>query len=334
MNQKSIAKQAGVSVATVSRVLNGYAGVSEKTKQKVLTLLDANAYVLNNNARNLRMAKSKTIGFLISNFSNPFFNSIYQGLEPVCREKGYSIVIGNTNESAEQEREVIDLFLSYRVAGIIASFVDPHENTIKKLDNYGTNILALDRHKENISADTVTMDNVHGAQQQVEYLAGLGHKCIALIHGPLTDVVASERYKGYVEGCKKHNIKPASEYMFSGDFNEAEAYLATIKLLSLTPRPTAIVVHNNLMTIGAYKAIQDMHLQIPNDISIIGFEDFDIAEYLKPGLTMIERSLHQTGEVSGRMIIERIENVYTEEPRVVSFPAQLKVRDSCAPPEK
>lgn len=331
MNQKIIAQQAGVSVATVSRVLNGHAGVSDKTKKKVLELLDSNAYVLNNNARNLRMSKSKTIGFSISNFSNPFFISIYQGLDPICREKGYSIIIGNTNECIKQEREVFDLFLSYRVAGIIASFVDPQESTLKKLHNYGTSILALDRRLENVSADTVTMDNINGARQQVDYLASLNHKRIALIHGPLTDVVAVERHKGYCKGMEEHGLKIHPEYVLSGAFNESEAYLATIKLLSITPRPTAIAVHNNLMTIGAYKAIQDMRLQIPQDISLIGYEDFDLAGYLKPGLTMIERSLQQTGEVSARMIIERIENFYTGEPRIISLPAKLKMRDSCAP---
>ena len=330
VNQKRIAKLAGVSVATVSRVLNGYDGVSDKTKQKVLTLLDSNAYVLNSNAQNLRMSKSKTIGLSISNFSNPFFIDIYQGLESICRHKGYSIIIGDSSENAQREREVIELFLSYRVAGIIASFVDPHESTLRKLENYGINVLALDRHIEGVSADAVTMDNVGGAKQQVDYLAKMGHKRIALIHGPLSDVVAKERYAGFFEGCKQHNLDIGTEYMFSGAFNETEAYLATIKLLGLPQRPTAIVVHNNMMTIGAYKAIQDMNLKIPQEISLIGFEDFDIAGYLKPGLTMIERSLYLTGEAAGRLIIERIENTYTGEHRVVSFPAKLKIRDSCA----
>ncbi len=331
MNQKTIAQQADVSIATVSRVINNRPGVSDDTKQRILQLLEANAYVPDNNARTLRTSKSKAIGFLISNFANPFFITIYQGLESVCREQGYNIVIGNTNESVKQERDQIDLFLSYRIAGIVASFVGPQESTLKKLKNYGTSILALDRQKANITADTVTMDNIGGARQQVGHLAALGHKNIALIHGQPTDVVAGERLKGFKEGMTEHGLDIRPEYMLSGALNESEAYLAAIKLLNMERRPTAVVAHNNLMTIGAYKAIKDMRLRIPQDISIIGFEDFDFAAYLNPGLTMIERSLHQMGEISARMVIERIENRYTGQPRIISFPARLKVRDSCAP---
>ena len=135
MNQKEIAKKAGVSVATISRVINGEEGVSQEKRQKILELLDKYAYVRDINAKNLRTSRSKAIGFLISNFENPFFVSMYQGLEAVCRKNGYNIIIGNTNEDIRQEQEAIDLFLSYRVAGIVASFVDPQETTLRKIKN-------------------------------------------------------------------------------------------------------------------------------------------------------------------------------------------------------
>jgi len=331
LNQKDIAKKVGVSVATISRVINGEEGVSKSTREKVWKLLEQYAYVRDNNARNLRTAKSKTIGFLISNFSNPFFISIYEGIETVCAERGYTIIIRNTNENVQQEREAIDLFLSYRVAGIIASFVNPQESTLKKLKNYGTCILALDRQQKNIDADTVTMDNFSGASMQVDYLADLGHKRIAVIHGFLTDVVGQDRLNGYLETMKKRKLEILPSYMLCGKYNEEEAYLATMQLMHLNPRPTAIVTHNNMMCIGAYKALKDMNIKIPEEVSLIGFDDFNFSGYLEPSVTLVERSLEKMGEISCKMLIERIENEYAADARVVVLPAKLRINNSCAP---
>lgn len=332
MTQKEIARKAGVSVATISRVINNEEGVSLKTRQRIVNLLDEYAYVRDNNARNLRMSRSKTIGFLMSNLSNPFFISIYQGLEPVCRKYGYNIVIGNTNENVAQEQEAIELFLSYRVAGIIASFVDVQESTLRKMASYGVSVLALDRQQKNMIADTVTMDNITAAKQQVNYLANLGHERIAVVHGTTTNVPGEDRLRGYYEAMEANGLAVLPGYAVSGKFNEEQAYFVAANLLSLKPRPTAIVAHNNLMCIGAYKAIKDTGLKIPEDVSLMGFDDFDFANHLEPSLTLIERSLPKMGEISGKMLIERIEKKIEGDARVFVLPAKLRHGNSCAPP--
>lgn len=329
MNQKEIAKKAGVSVATISRVINGEEGVSQEKRQKILELLDKYAYVRDINAKNLRTSRSKAIGFLISNFENPFFVSMYQGLEAVCRKNGYNIIIGNTNEDVRQEQEAIDLFLSYRVAGIVASFVDPQETTLRKIKNFGSNIIALDRQQKNIEADTVTMDSFTGAKMQVEYLAGLGHKRIAVIHGTTNNLPGEERLNGYMAAMEEHSLKVHPNYVVSGFFNEEDAYTATVQLMGQNPRPTAVITHNNLMCIGAYKALKDLNIRIPQDVSLIGFDDFDFADYLEPSLTLIDRPLKTMGEIAGKMLIERIEGKYSGKARLVVFPAKLRVNHSC-----
>ena len=334
MNQKEIAKKAGVSVATISRVINGEEGVSQEKRHKILELLDKYAYVRDINAKNLRTSRSKAIGFLISNFENPFFVSMYQGLEAVCRKNGYNIIIGNTNEDIRQEQEAIDLFLSYRVAGIVASFVDPQETTLRKIKNFGSNIIALDRQQKNIEADTVTMDSFAGAKMQVDYLAGLGHKRIAVIHGTTTNLPGEERLNGYMAAMEEHGLEVLPNYVASGFFNEEEAYAATVQLMGQNPRPTALITHNNLMCIGAYKALKDLNIKIPQDVSLIGFDDFDFADYLEPSLTLIDRPLKTMGEIAGKMLIERIEGKYSGKARLVVFPAKLRVNHSCARAER
>ena len=330
MDQKKIAKLAGVSTATVSRVVNNYAGVSEKTKKKVMKVIRENMYVHNMSARNLRSANSKTIGFLISNFSNPFFIVIYEGLEAVCRSRGYSILIGNTNEDVEQERKAIDHLLSHRVDGIVASFVNPSQYTLDRLNSLNTKVLMLDRKIDGLDTDTITIDNIGGAQTQVSYLMELGHRDIAVIHGSTNNSPGEERLKGYYLGMEAGGAKVNPGYVIDGDFTEERAYNATIQLMSLSPRPTAVAVHNNLMCMGAYKALIDLNIKIPQDVSLIGFDDFDLASYLPPGITLISRPIKEMGILAAETLLDRIESKGAEELKKVEFPSKLKVRGSCA----
>ncbi len=333
MNQREIAKLAGVSTATVSRVVNGDVSVAKTTKEHVLKIIDQYSYVQNINARNLRASRSKAIGFLISNFSNPFFIEVYKGLEPVCRKKGYSIIIGNTNESVEQEKEAIDLFLRYRVDGMIASFVEPKEDTLRKLRNFNMTIIQLDRTLKNLDSDVIVIDNVTGSMEQVETLARLGHERIAVIKGMSFDSNGVERLSGFMEGMKKCGLAVRREYVVSGDFLEENAYNAAIELMHLPTPPTAIICHNNLMCIGAYKALMDMRIEIPRDVSLIGFDDFELSEHLQPSLTLIDRPIKEMGEMAGKMIIDRIEGEYKGEPRRIVFPVKLRFGGSCGAPQ-
>ncbi len=333
MNQSEIGKLAGFSSATVSRVVNEDPRVSEKTKLKIKKVIEEYAYVQNVNARNLRTSRSKAIGFLISNFSNPFFIEVYHGLEPICRKNGYSIIIGNTNEDIEQEREAIDLFLSYRVDGIVASFVKPSDITINKLKSFNMNMLLLDRQLENLVSDTVAIDNIGGAMDQVEFLSRLGHTKIGLIHGTRFDSNGEYRYKGFIDGMEKCNIPVKKEYIVCGEFLEKVAYTEAIELMHLADPPTAIVTHNNLMCIGAYKALKDMKLRIPEDVSLIGFDDFEFSQYLQPSISLIDRPVREMGELAGKMIIDRIEGKYEGKAREIVFPVKLRIGGSCGVPK-
>jgi DNA-binding LacI/PurR family transcriptional regulator len=329
MNQREIAKLAGVSVATVSRVINNKGNVSEETLQRVLKVIEENMYVQNMYARNLRTSNSKIIGFLISNLSNPFFAEVYAGLDPACREQGYTVLCGITNEDPIQEKEAIEMFIKYRVDGIVACFVNPSPTTLKMLDNFGIKVIMFDRVIDSYNADTVTFDNIQGGKMQVEYLAKLGHKKIAVIHG-LPDSVGRERLKGYELGMESSGIKVRQEYVVSGRYTEEGAYEATVCLMNMNDKPTAIIAHNNLMCMGAYKAIKDLGIDIPNEVSLIGFDDFDSAAYLQPSITLISKPITEMGQESAKMLIQRIKNKSQKDKRSKVFPVYLIERNSCA----
>lgn len=332
MNLREVAKLAGVSTGTVSRVINNDPRVTEKTKERVQKVIDEHGYVRNMMARNLRRAQSHDIGFLISNFANPFFQDVYAGFGPVCRKLGYNIIIGNTNEDVEQERVAIDRMLSFRVDGIVASFVGPNCQSMEKICRMGVHVLQPDRKVSGLSSDSVVIDNIAGAIQQAEYIARLGHTRLTLIKGTDFDSNGIERLKGFYLGMEKMGLPVDKEYIVSGDFLEDAAYRATVELLSRPVRPTAIIVHNNLMCIGAYRALRDMQIHIPQGISLMGFDDFAFSQHLQPAITLIDRPKREMGELAGKMIVERINGTYTGEHREIVFPIHLKTGGSCGLP--
>ncbi len=333
MNQKELAKIAGVSSATISRVINDEPNVKPETKEYIKAIIQKYNYVTNINARNLRASSSKTVGFLISNFNNPFFVTIYQGIESICRQHGYIVIVGITNERAEDQEKAIDLFLSYQVSGIIGSFVDVDMKTLNKLQKFKKNVISLDREFDIFDFDTIVIDNEYGGVEQVNYLYSLGHKKIAVIYGKL-DSPGKERLNGFEKGMAQNGLGSREEYKICGNYNEQDAYYATIKLLQLKDPPTAILVHNNLMCIGAYKALKDLKIGIPKDVSLIGFDNFEFADYLEPGITLINRPINQMGEMAGEMLFDRLKNKYNGEPRRIILPVKLKINNSCTIPRE
>lgn len=335
MNQREIAKLAGVSSATISRVINNDPKVSPKTYRKVKEVIDKYGYVENGMAKNLRTSKTRTIGYLISNLYNPFFQAVYAGIERVCKENRYQIIIGSTNEDIQTEEDAVGLMLAYRVDGIIASFVNPSEIIRRQLKQVGVELVLLDRKIPSLQADSVMIDNINGAVDQVKYLSGLGHKKIAVIRGTLYNSPGVERLEGFRKGMKECGIPILKGYEANGEFTEEGGYEAVERLMKLSNPPTAIIVHNNLMCIGAYKALRDMKLRIPEDVSLIGFDDFDLAVHLHPQITVIDRPTEEMGEMAMNMLLDRFSKK-TEDGalRHHVFPAALCVRESCGRPRK
>ena len=336
MNQKDIAKLAGVSSATVSRVINGDDKVAPDTFDKVKRAIDEYGYVHNAIARNLKMSSTKTIGYLVPDIKNPFFTSVLVGFEEMCYAKGYDIIFENTCENVEKEIKSMQTLLGLRVDGLLAVFVDPDNNLIGSFDSMGIPIVLIDRKsKSEAKHDCIIIDNYDAIKKLVDHLTSLGHTDIAAIHGPENLTPGEERLNGFFAAMKQAGIPVNQDYVVPGWFSEEGSYKATEQLLKLKKPPTAIITANNLSTMGAYTALVDHKIKIPKDISLVGIDDFLLAGHLTPALTVVRRSNTAVGRIAGEMLMDRIElgSDHTQiTQRIRVLPTELCVRESSANP--
>lgn len=336
MNQRDIAKLAGVSSATVSRVINNDPSVSPKTYEKVMQVVRQHGYVQNAMARNLRMNSTKTIGYLVPDIKNPFFPSLLAGFQEMCFKRGYDIIFENTADDVEKEQKAIDTLMRYRVDGILAVFVDA-DKAIERFGDIGIPIVLIDRKATTKQKhDYLQIDNVDGMRQLVDYLVSLGHENIALIYGPLELTPGVERYRGFIEAMAAHGLKAREAYMLPGKFTEQASYDATQKLLALEKPPTAIIAGNNLACIGTYEALIDCGIQVPKQMALAGFDDFVLAAHLNPPITVLKRPTTEMGRMAAELLLERIDGGDGRAllPRTVILPTELCVRQSCLPIEQ
>lgn len=333
MNQREIAKLAGVSSATVSRVINNDPRVSETTALQVKNVISRYGYVQNVVARNLKMAQTKTIGFLMPDISNPFFPAVLVGIEGVCAKYGYNILLENTNENHAVERGAIDTLLKNRIDGLLAIPVDESGEQLNGTLPMRVPVVLIDRRTQNKTYDCVTIDNAGGVAQGVEYLVDLGHGKIAFIHGKLNVTPGEERLSGYLAAMHRAGLEVNPHYIVNGSFSEEGGYSAAQELLARADPPTAIIAANNLTTMGAYKALADMRIRIPDEISLLGFDDFPLAAYLWPPISIINRPTVEMGRQATEMLFARLGGAVNEPPREERLPTTLVRRASCSHPK-
>lgn len=333
MNQKEIAKLAGVSSATISRVTNNEPGVSPKTAIKIRRLIKEYGYVQNAIARGLKTSNSKTIGFLVPDISNPFFPAVLSGIESLCVKNGYNLILQNTNQNTLREINAIDMLLQHRVDGLIAIIVDGEGNQLEQFTTMGIPVVLIDRLTRKGEYDSVIIDNMGGMAQGVEYLAQLGHKKIALIHGPTNiSPCGEERMTGYLTAMRNAGLKVVKEYIIDGNSTEEGGYLCTKELIQSPNPPTAIFTVNNFMTMGAYKALADARVRVPKEVSLLGFDDFSLAAYLSPPISLMSRPTVEMGRIATEMLLERLTQGVNLPSRKVVLPTNLTIRCSCAHP--
>lgn len=285
-------------------------------------------------ARNLRMANTNTIGYLVPDIKNPFFISMLSGFQEMCFKQGYDIIFENAADDTEKEKKALETLLRYRVAGLLAVFVDSENEYIDTFNNMGIPVVMIDRKSSGEQKnDYLMIDNIGGVEQIVDYLVSLGHTEISIIYGPQDLTPGIERLQGFYKAMAKHGITIKKEFVVPGLFTEEGGYSAVRKLLSLKKRPTAIIGGNNLTTMGAYKALTDFKIIIPDDISLIGFDDFPFASHLQPPVTVLKRPNTSMGELAAELLLERIskgaEGIKIE-PRSITMPTELCIRKSCA----
>ena len=301
-----VAERAGVSTATVSRVLASTEGVSQELTDRVHEAVAALEYRPNRAARNLRKRVVQVVGLVISDIQNPFFTSVVRGIEKVLEEHGYTLLLSNTDEDPKREMLHLATLRAEGVAGIILAPAKSDSEELRRFIRNGPPLVVIDRSVAKMQVDTVKVNNEVGAFNAISHLITLGHRLIALISGPDQITTAFERKVGYLHALERAGIPIEDDYIEVSDFRQKGGYAATTRLLDLAQPPTAILTANNLMALGALQAIHDRGLKIPQDIAIVGFDDMPWAASLQPPLTAVAQPTYELGIMAAQLLLARI----------------------------
>jgi DNA-binding LacI/PurR family transcriptional regulator len=325
---KDVAKCAGVSVSTVSRVLNGHPYVTYEVRRRVLDAIRELNYHPSRVAQRLRATDSRLVGVIFSDITNPFYINVLHSIELVFSQHDLSVLIGNANGKPDLEASFVRLMQTEGVAGLIIAPTDEDAPALAKAVQNGLPIVVVDRRMNNIDLDTVLANNFAGARQAVEHLIRLGHSLIGLVSGPLHLTSGRERFAGYLQAMSDAQLHIDSSLARFGDYRQSSGYDLTCELLSLPHPPTALFVANNQMTIGALNAIHETGHVIPDDVAVVGFDDLSWAISLNPPLTTVAQPAFDIGTHAAQLLLDRIAE--PDRPtRTIVLETHLMVRASC-----
>ena len=329
---KDVAERAQVSVSTVSHVLNGTRRVSDSTRESVLAAIEELEYKQNLLAKSLKTQKTFTIGLLISDIQNPFFTSVVRGVEDVALSRGYHIFLCNTDEDPGREDEYITELIKKRVDGLIVTPAALHDDPALRLRYGNIPFVFMDRDVEGVEADVVRVDNRLGMRLIAEHLVSLGHERIGLISGPLEKASGYERYEGLRVALKELGVTLEDSIVQFGDFRIPSGWQGATELLRLPDPPTALVVANNQMTLGALLSLRELGFSIPSDVSVIGFDDMEWAPLANPPLTAIAQPTYEMGVKAAQMLLDKIGGTPDGATTRVLLEPNLVVRESTVSP--
>ncbi|HLX76743.1 MAG TPA: LacI family DNA-binding transcriptional regulator [Terriglobales bacterium] len=331
ITMRQIAARARVSVGTVSHVINHTAGVREPVRRRVLEAIERLGYQPSLLARGLRRNQTTIIGVIIPDISNPFFPLVVRGVEDIAYQNSYRLMLCNADNDAQKEQVYFDELRAYRMAGLI---VIPSADS-RLVAAAGTAgelpVVCLDRCPEGWKGDSITVDNTEGAYQATRYLLELGHRRIAAITGQLHVTSAVERLKGFKRALREFGITMAPEYIQEGRFDRLSGYEKSLMLLQFSPRPTAVFAANDLVALGVLAAMRELGLRCPEDVSLTGFDDLELASFTNPALTTVAQPAYQMGARAAALLFERLRGEDLPAQHIVMKTA-LKARDSTAAP--
>lgn len=323
---RDVAREAGVSIKTVSRVVNEEPTVSAATVARVVSTIARLGYRPNELARSLQGRKTRTIGLIIADISNPFYAGCVKAIEETARRQGYAVILCASDEDAETERAYVELLTQRRVDGLLlVPAADGHEY-LKKEQEAGLPIVALDRPAGGLSTDVVVVQNRLGAREATRHLIQHGHRRIACIGVGEHLYTAGMRLRGYREALQEAELEEISN-VEAHDIASAES--AMKELLSISDRPTAVFTMNNLITVGVLQALDQAGLNVPQDMAIIGFDDFELAAVLHPRLTLVRQPAAELGERATELLLNQLAGHWPTEPQRIVLNTELMVRESC-----
>jgi LacI family transcriptional regulator len=303
-----VAKKAGVSPKTVSRVLNEEPFVKDSTRERVLKVIRELGYRPNTLARSLRKQETRTIGLVVPNSANPFYADVGRGVEAISFDEGYNLILCNSDRNIEKEIMYADLLAQKQVDGIIfaGAWIGDQVDHIRDLQNLGMPIVVVDRNIKDCEIDSVAADNYQGGWLATNHLLELRHKKIGCIAGVPQYTLNAQRLVGYQDAIREAGLLLDENLIYRADFQYEGGYEGALKLLSLEDRPTAIFAANDLMAVGAIRAALDCGISVPDELSVIGFDDIQMGAFVNPALTTISPNNQRMGEIAMRMLLDRI----------------------------
>jgi len=322
-----VAKAAGVSIATVSKVINGKGRISEQTRKKVLQVIERLNYQPNVIASALTGKSTYTIGLLIPDLANPFFSELARNIEDRGHELGYNLFICSTDYDPQKERNYVELMKRKNVDGIILASGFEQENNLKALLEEQFPVSVVARDFPGLPVNTVCIDDFHGGYEAASHLIGLGHKKIAIIARNVRS--NRERMRGYAQAMKDHRIHYDYPFEYVKESNVASGKYVADKYLRSSDPPTAIFACNDLLAIGAIQAAKEHGLKVPEDLSIVGFDDTVFASITEPPLTTVAQPIKKMGQEAMNVMINEIQGKATDKLKIVLIP-RLVVRNSTA----
>ncbi|PYZ92691.1 LacI family transcriptional regulator [Salipaludibacillus keqinensis] len=322
---KDVAKLAGVAVSTASYALNGTKKISDSTKQKVITAAKELNYQKNGYAMDLKMNKTKIIALILSDLIGPFYSELIQGVQEVVMEHGYDLIV--CSSYGDESSTAAKFLREKRADGVILFAHNIETQLIQDSVRKGFPIVVLDRDLSDYEdIISVNVNNEHGSYIAAKYLIDQGSKNIAFVSGPKKSIDSQLRLEGFKRALKEHNLPYYSKWNINGKFTKDGGYQATKMLIHQGQLPDAVFYANDEMAIGGIEALKENHIDIPNQVSVIGFDDIQLAPYIQPPLTTVKQPKYEMGKLSSHLIFQVLEGEDVQ--NFYSLETEMIIRDS------
>lgn len=322
---KEVADLAGVSISTVSRVLNDLDRVSDETRIKVKDAAETLGYIRNGLAASIKTGLTKLIVVVVPDIINEYYTSVIQGVEEVAVNRGYYTLVFSTGDSLTKEQELLNGKFGKMVDGAV---VIPAHDNMEFFREFEKPVVIVDRYIPGSKMDAVVIDNFKGSYILTRELLEAGHKDISILIGPQTFNIGQERLNGFYSAMEEYHVEVLADYRKDCTWYEESGYENTMELLSMDRPPTAIFAANNLLCLGAMEAISDKGLIIGKDISLVGFDDNILAKYMPPGVTVVRRATIEMGRLGAEKLIDRLQGKKSRESRKIVMGVELIRRGS------
>ncbi|MCI0519096.1 MAG: LacI family transcriptional regulator [Chloroflexi bacterium] len=325
-----VAKRAGVAPITVSRVINNSGYCSDDTRRRVEAAIAELGYVPNVIARSLRSKRTNTLALVITDITNPFFTVVARGVEDTASDAGFMVIYCNTDESVQEEEKYLNLLAQKQVDGILLVPARSAARPVALIQARGLPVVILDRKVPHANADVVRSDSETGAHRLTQLLLDQGHKRIAILSGPHGVSTAEDRAAGFLRAMTEAGLGKNAAVMF-GAHTHASGYEMAQRVLAYSPRPTALFAGNNFIAFGAMKALREAGLSIPEDISLVAFDDLPPTLTVEPFITVAAQPAYEMGRIATHLMVDRLRGQAPQECQEILLPTEIVVRRSIGP---